>query len=267
MHTIHHDPSEKIMAIIPALREYILSNKEYGGKPILAQDFKKLLIKSFTEINYPTGKSTMNRIMQPFMPYSQKKSKFIDSDLVRFITLDGLSDDAVYDVLYFHLCLANPLLGKIVETTIYPYMITKDQVTRERVISDLTETAGQYNRNTIENVFIPMTKHGFMIYDHYKKEYSFTYKSVHPITLLYATYRELYRLGLKVMGVHRIDSLMKLEYTKWFLLTRSQLVDIIKKLDGEKLAGYSFQLEEQLHVKHTYNDFLKKIKRNEVKKK
>ena len=260
MHSINQDPTDKIMVILPSLQEYVRTHKEYGEKPILVQDFKRILKNSYTAKNYPSGKSTMNRSILPFLPYTQKKSKFIDNNLIRCITLEGIPDEAVYDILYFHHCWANPLLRKIIETTIYPYMIAKDQVTRERVMNELTETAGQYNRNSIQNIFTPMTKHGFMTYDKQKKKYTFTNKSIHPVTLLYTTYRELQRLGLKLLGVHRIDSLMELEYTKWLLVTRSQFVDIVKKLDENKFAGYSFQLEEQLHIKYSFEEFLERLK-------
>ena len=63
------------------------------------------------------------------------------------------------------------------------------------------------------------------------------------------------------MGVHRLDNLKDLKYTKWLMLTRLQITEIGKILEEEKLSGYSFQIEEQLHIKYSFNDFLCKLKR------
>ena len=263
MHNIPFDSSDKIVKILPALREHAVTHKDYGKYPILASDFKKLLRTCLSAANLATGNSSLRRMMYPFAPFGKRRPKFIDTALVKFITIDRVPNDVVQDVLYFHLCWTSPLLGKMIAGSVYPFMAARDQVTRDRIKDDLVEVAGKYNKISLQNVLLPMTKHGFITYDPSTLEYSFTFRAVHPLTFLYATYRELERLGLKVMGVHRIDSIMELEYVKWLLLTRPQVVDIAKSLDESDIAGYSFQMSEQIQVKYSFGEFLERLRTQE----
>jgi len=260
MHTIDHDGSDKLITILPGLREHAATREHFGRHSTPVSVVERLIAKLLEAQGYSTDKRTLARLMRLFAPFEERKPRFVDRDFLQTIVIKSLPEDAVFDILYFHHCWANPLFRQLLEGSFYPYMIARDRITRKRVMADLEELVGRYTKNTMENAFIPMTKHHFMRYDRSTMIYDFTYRTVHPLAFLYATYRELGRKNLKIMGVHRIDNLMELEYIKWLMLTRSQVVALAKQLDDEKLSGYSFQIEEQLHVKYSFNGFLDKLK-------
>ena len=256
---INFDPSNKVMAILPAIREQAIMNKRFGKQSMPVEDFRKLLYKFLEALDFPRSGRTLHRIAEIFYPFGQKQPSFIDGGLLKVITINNLPDEAVYDILFFHHCWRNPLLRSLLEHSFYPFMVARARISRERIMDDIEELVGKYNRNTVENAFYPLTKHGFMVYDKSEKQYDFTYRTIHPLAFLYVAYRELERLKLKVLGVHRIDNLSELDFTKWMMLKGQQISEIARELDNQKLAEYSFQVEEQLHIKYTFNEFISKL--------
>ena len=260
MHSIVHDESERIIGILPELREHATHHERFGKYATSYSDFRRLFTKLFERKGYPTGKSTMDRLMRLFLPFEKLQTRFVDKHLLQTILIPAIPEKAVFDILYFHHCWGNPLLRQLLEKSFYPYMKARDQITRERVMADLEDMVGKYSTNTVKDAFFPLRNHGFMEHDRRTATDQFTYRTVHPLAFLYACYRELERLNLKILGVHRLDSLMELDFTKWLLLTRSQLTDIVKQLDEENLAGYSFQIEEQLHIKFSLYEMLDRLR-------
>lgn len=258
-YTINHDPSDYIMSIIPALREHASKNKRFGKYPITVHDFNKLIKRSLEMANQTTNQRTVYRVVNLFSPYEQNNPKFIDHYFVKILTINNVPEDAIYDILYIHHCWANPFLRYLIEFSFYPYFITRDKILRNRIRDDIIEKAGKYTDDTLKNSITPLRKHQFIVSNKINNSFEFTYKKIHPIAFLYATYRDFERLGLKILGVHRINNLMNLEYMRWLLLTRAMVADIIKELDEKKLVDYSYQIEEQLHIKFSFNDFLNNL--------
>ena len=256
---IKFDPSDKIMAILPVLREQAIKNPKFGKQSMPLDDFRKLLYNWFESLDYPRSNPTLRRIIHIFYPYGQTNPSFIDGRLLKVLTVSSLPSEAAYDILFFHHCWRNSLLQKVLENSFYPFMVARARISRQRLMDDIEELGGRYSRNTVENAFIPLTKHGFMTYDKREKQYDFTYRTIHPLAFLYVAYRELERLKLKVLGVHRIDNLSELDFTKWMMLKGQQISEIARELDNQKLAEYSFQVEEQLHIKYTFNEFISKL--------
>lgn len=261
MLTIIDDESRKVLAILPELKRHAKRHKGFGKRAILYDDFRKLITRMLAQQNLTTGKNTVDRLCRLFRQDGDARSKWIDGALVRIITHPMVHEREVFDILYFHFCWTNPLFRELLTNTIYPYMIARDQVTRDRVQQDIVEMAGKCAKKTLTNAFHPLTYNEFLVYDRKNLHYDFTFRAIEPLAFLYATYRELERLRLKVLGVHRIDQLLEQDYAKWLMQTRPQIVEIAKALAERKLAGYTFQIEEQLHITGSFQELLERLSR------
>jgi len=259
---MYHDESDKILKIIPGLRRYAEKNKWFGDIALSYDEFKRNLIRLLEDADVTASRNPVQRLMTLFKPFGRDMSDIVDGITLKAVTNKGMPENAIFDILYFQHCWANPLLRHMLVNTFHPFMKARDRLDRDRIREDITEVVERCTESMVKDVIHPLNKHGFTRFDQKERNYLFTYKQAHPYCFLYATYRELDRQGLKIMGVHRLDNIYELDYVKWLMLSRIQLTDVVKELNRQGLAEYSYQIEEQIHLKYTVEELLAKLEEN-----